>query len=170
MTPEAAKAAGGILVFQGPAVRAGRHLDDPFGVEQPDGFKTTYAEQPAIPPQKTSILPLSVSVSADQRCRPKLLQEAPAEKMEMPRQFVSRYKQRPSPLRNHQPRGTNTLHKRAHIRDQVGNQQIPEHRQAQRPPCAPASSNLAWVRLGHTYGICVHFKTLFLVGHGSTDL
>jgi phosphoglycerate dehydrogenase-like enzyme len=35
MTPEVAKAAGAILVFQGPAVRAGGHPDDPFGVEQP---------------------------------------------------------------------------------------------------------------------------------------
>ena len=34
MTPEAAKAAGA-PGFQGPTVRAGRHLDDPFGVEQP---------------------------------------------------------------------------------------------------------------------------------------
>ncbi len=36
MTPEAAKAAGAILVSKDQLVRAGRHPDDPFGVEQPN--------------------------------------------------------------------------------------------------------------------------------------
>jgi len=40
----------------------------------------------------------------------------------------------------------------------------------QRPPCTPFGSNLARVRLGHSYGIFVHFKTLFMVGHGRIDL
>ena len=40
------------------------------------------------------------------------------------------YKQRPGSLRNHQPCGTDTLHEGPHIRDQVGKQQIPEHRHA----------------------------------------
>ena len=35
MTPEAAESRGGNPGFQGPTVRAGRHPDDPFGVEPP---------------------------------------------------------------------------------------------------------------------------------------